>query len=447
MLDVLCIPKSGRLTGHIVGEYDRPSGWAPASYRRVSHAKGRALGSPHGRLAAILFAHEQHLLLCRGHGGHPMLCFARYVHLSVGGFCGRGVNPPTHTHTLPFRLSLLAHRHPGATPGGGTCRPRPPRLRVPRPHCAGNQCSLCPCTDDVTSPCVGYRRHPRTEHTQNLLLALWGRSGVSSVLCIPPALGPVSHFVVTRPKGVGMPPTPLNMFVGTCLPSVSTFTAWCYASYACGPGCLCTVLPFLMPEISMVWCVGGAGSSCRQYSCQISFEPWRSVAVPGQLLPKDDLCCLCRAWCHECDTGKRFRPVVVLLMGYVSMEDPQAAAALHKQPKSNLDFIDGPECFKRQIRLAEISELIHTASLIHDDILGACSPRCTLNPACVYSYPSTICGADNSSTRRGSKSLHTVVGNKVTSGLHALLCCDMPNLLRPLLLGLLPPAVDSHPYR
>eukprot|EP01079_Euglenida_sp_SAG-EU17-18_P001216 gene1216-2694_t len=93
--------------------------------------------------------------------------------------------------------------------------------------------------------------------------------------------------------------------------------------------------------------------------------------------------------------GKRFRPVVVLLMGYAAMEDPVAAQKLHAEPKTNLDFFDGPNCFERQLRLAEISELIHTASLIHDDIL------------------------DNSSTRRGDKSLHTVVGNK------ALRCSDV----------------------
>lgn len=67
--------------------------------------------------------------------------------------------------------------------------------------------------------------------------------------------------------------------------------------------------------------------------------------------------------------GKRFRPTLVLL---------SSAAAGGGQPA------DG-----RQVRLAEISEMIHAASLLHDDVI------------------------DLADTRRGAKAAHKIYGNKV----------------------------------
>lgn len=77
---------------------------------------------------------------------------------------------------------------------------------------------------------------------------------------------------------------------------------------------------------------------------------------------------------HFFDTsGKRIRPVILCLL----------ARALSAQSDS------GDRITKRQESLAEITELIHTASLLHDDVI------------------------DESLTRRGVASVHSVYGNKL----------------------------------
>lgn len=70
--------------------------------------------------------------------------------------------------------------------------------------------------------------------------------------------------------------------------------------------------------------------------------------------------------------GKRIRPSMVLLMAHACGETTQAEGVT-------------PE----QMRLAEITEMIHTASLLHDDVL------------------------DDSDTRRGRPTAHVQFGNKV----------------------------------
>ncbi|KAL1507909.1 hypothetical protein AB1Y20_007514 [Prymnesium parvum] len=60
--------------------------------------------------------------------------------------------------------------------------------------------------------------------------------------------------------------------------------------------------------------------------------------------------------------GKRVRPVIVLLMGN--------ATAARDASEEELDA-----AFERQQRLAAITEMIHTASLIHDDVLDAADTR------------------------------------------------------------------------
>ena len=67
--------------------------------------------------------------------------------------------------------------------------------------------------------------------------------------------------------------------------------------------------------------------------------------------------------------GKRFRPTIVLLA---------SSAASGGEPAS-----------ARQVRLAEITEMIHAASLLHDDVI------------------------DLADTRRGVKAAHRIYGNKV----------------------------------
>ncbi|CAN1145693.1 Solanesyl diphosphate synthase 3, chloroplastic/mitochondrial [Linum perenne] len=79
--------------------------------------------------------------------------------------------------------------------------------------------------------------------------------------------------------------------------------------------------------------------------------------------------------------GKRFRPTVLLLMATalnVHLPDPVPSTSLV-----------ATELRARQQRIAEITEMIHVASLLHDDVL------------------------DDADTRRGIKSLNLVMGNKV----------------------------------
>lgn len=73
--------------------------------------------------------------------------------------------------------------------------------------------------------------------------------------------------------------------------------------------------------------------------------------------------------------GKRFRPTIVALM----------ARALTPSLPSYL----GSEINRRQLQLGQITEMIHVASLIHDDVL------------------------DEADTRRGGKAVHTMFTNKV----------------------------------
>ena len=85
--------------------------------------------------------------------------------------------------------------------------------------------------------------------------------------------------------------------------------------------------------------------------------------------------------------GKRFRSTVVLLMA--------TALAPHGPLHSQLEVDTSPasqhptDLRRRQQRIAEIAELIHVASLLHDDVI------------------------DDSDSRRGLKALNTLLGNKV----------------------------------
>jgi len=77
--------------------------------------------------------------------------------------------------------------------------------------------------------------------------------------------------------------------------------------------------------------------------------------------------------------GKRVRPVLVLLMGEATTPAAAAAAATAESEAGEFD---------RLVQLASITEMIHTASLIHDDVLDA---------------------AD---TRRGDSAVHKIYSNK-----------------------------------
>nr|QKY15110.1 geranylgeranyl pyrophosphate synthase (GGPPS2) [Polytomella parva] len=85
--------------------------------------------------------------------------------------------------------------------------------------------------------------------------------------------------------------------------------------------------------------------------------------------------------------GKRLRPTLAMLMSSALAEAPPAEEFMiaDLRPAS----VYAPELRRRQQRVAEIAELIHVASLMHDDVL------------------------DEAATRRGVLSLNSVAGNKI----------------------------------
>ncbi|KAJ8425147.1 hypothetical protein Cgig2_032653 [Carnegiea gigantea] len=86
--------------------------------------------------------------------------------------------------------------------------------------------------------------------------------------------------------------------------------------------------------------------------------------------------------------GKRFRPTVLLLMATaLNMPVPVSASDI-PSPDRLVDAL-ATELRTRQQCIAEITEMIHVASLLHDDVL------------------------DDAETRRGVGSLNSVMGNKL----------------------------------
>eukprot|EP00891_Asterochloris_glomerata_P006715 jgi/Astpho2/6715/Aster-06736 len=85
--------------------------------------------------------------------------------------------------------------------------------------------------------------------------------------------------------------------------------------------------------------------------------------------------------------GKRLRPTMLLLMASsLSATAPSAAMlTVDETPHSR----HPTDTRRRQQRIAEITEMIHVASLLHDDVI------------------------DSAETRRGLKALNSVMGNKV----------------------------------
>lgn len=85
--------------------------------------------------------------------------------------------------------------------------------------------------------------------------------------------------------------------------------------------------------------------------------------------------------------GKRLRPGLVLLLATSLSQTPPPQDRTIVDERSSSIYI--PEPRRRQQRLAEIAELIHVTSLLHDDVI------------------------DNSDVRRGRPSLNAQFGNKI----------------------------------
>ncbi|KAK7250970.1 hypothetical protein RIF29_33784 [Crotalaria pallida] len=83
--------------------------------------------------------------------------------------------------------------------------------------------------------------------------------------------------------------------------------------------------------------------------------------------------------------GKRFRPTVLLLMSTaLNLPIPRASPPIELEDTLTTDLRSRQQC------IAEITEMIHVASLLHDDVL------------------------DDADTRRGIGSLNVVMGNKLS---------------------------------
>jgi len=89
----------------------------------------------------------------------------------------------------------------------------------------------------------------------------------------------------------------------------------------------------------------------------------------------------------ESDGGKKIRPMIVLLLARALSDSiqPRASKDLFCEPFS----WQRPDLIGVQRNLAQVAELFHTASLLHDDVL------------------------DDADTRRNLPAVHTVFGNKM----------------------------------
>ena len=95
------------------------------------------------------------------------------------------------------------------------------------------------------------------------------------------------------------------------------------------------------------------------------------------------------------EPGKMIRSGLICFLGYCCLPAPKVKTIRATLRRSSLDFspptgsnLNHKNNFQRQLRLAEITELIHTASLLHDDVV------------------------DEAKLRRGKPCLHVISGNK-----------------------------------
>jgi geranylgeranyl pyrophosphate synthase len=96
----------------------------------------------------------------------------------------------------------------------------------------------------------------------------------------------------------------------------------------------------------------------------------------------------CAKYFFEIDGGKKIRPTMVLAVSYALNAQAESVAA-GAQGSKNSSRLAWGSASPSQKRLAEITEMIHTASLFHDDVI------------------------DKATTRRGVSSVNQVFGNKL----------------------------------
>ena len=91
----------------------------------------------------------------------------------------------------------------------------------------------------------------------------------------------------------------------------------------------------------------------------------------------------------DVEGGKKIRPTMVLLMSRACNEDALARGVLHVTDGAGHQVPLTASPSTKQVRLAEITEMIHTASLLHDDVI------------------------DTADSRRGVESVNSMFGNKL----------------------------------
>eukprot|EP00588_Corethron_pennatum_P035003 CAMPEP_0194345680 /NCGR_PEP_ID=MMETSP0171-20130528/104995_1 /TAXON_ID=218684 /ORGANISM="Corethron pennatum, Strain L29A3" /LENGTH=440 /DNA_ID=CAMNT_0039112703 /DNA_START=27 /DNA_END=1350 /DNA_ORIENTATION=- len=125
--------------------------------------------------------------------------------------------------------------------------------------------------------------------------------------------------------------------------------------------------------------------------------------------------------------GKRFRPTIVQLVAKACAASPPERSEGGWESSGASDVTvtpsnhKGSESWRRQAQLGQIVEMIHVASLIHDDVLdeaglGIVAPSAQLGQIVEMIHVASLIHddvLDEADTRRGGESVHKLYSNKV----------------------------------